>query len=478
MTQIKIAAYCRVSTEKESQLDSLQNQKVFFKEYAEKNGYELVNIYADEGVSGRQMKKRSAFLRMLNDAEKGYFQTVVVKDISRFARNTVDFLNAVRLLKNHGIDVRFLSGNQTVLGDSEFILTVFGALAQEESANLSKRVKFGKKISAQKGKVPNTIYGYDRVDSFHLRINPYEAENVKRIFSLYLSGEYGLRKIADILNSENIPTKRGYEWNAKTVRRILTNPLYCGELINRKFEVVDFLSGEIKKLPKSENLHHSRPDCAIVSRETFDKAQALTSARKAEFAAFSSHYSAKNPYSTIIKCMCCGSSFIRRVYKSKIIWRCSGRDRKGCRNLLNINQSELDLAIKNYILDFFSSYPTLKHELKKAAKSFFDNSIPSCLTPEANMKIARIKERAKTMFENDLISLEELKARIAQADSLASPLSTNPPINYSQIDAEIENFLAGPELNSRQIKHLVSSVSAFDNGNITIDFNFYDSNLD
>lgn len=478
MKQIKIAAYCRVSTEKESQLDSLENQKIFFREYAEKNGYELVNIYADEGVSGRQMKKRTAFLRMLEDAEKGYFQTVAVKDISRFARNTVDFLKAVRFLKTHGIDVRFLSGNQTVLGDSEFVLTVFGALAQEESANLSRRVKFGKKISAQKGRVPNVIYGYDRIDSFQLKINPYEAETVRRIFFLYSSGEYGLRKIADILNCENIPTKRGYEWNAKTVRRILTNPLYCGELVNRRFEVVDFLSGQIKKLPESENLHHTRPDFAIVQKNDFDKVSTLIATRRKEFSSHSARHSAKNPYSTVIKCTSCKSSFIRRVYNSKIVWRCSGRDRKGCRNLLNIDQRELDTAIRNYIADFSASYPNLKAELRKIAISFFDSYTHPYLSSENKLKAQKLKERAKTMFENDLISLEELKARISQADSLLLSAPKKSSVNLLDIDDKIEKFLTASSLIYCQIKHLVSFISASDDGNVTINFNSYDLNSD
>ena len=133
---MRIAAYCRVSTEKEEQLSSLENQKEFFEQYAERNGDTLVEIYADEGISGKSMAKRDAFLRMLAESENGGFDCVVVKDISRFSRNTQDFLYGVRTLKANGVDVRFLSNNQTVIGESEFVLTVFAALAQEESSNL------------------------------------------------------------------------------------------------------------------------------------------------------------------------------------------------------------------------------------------------------------------------------------------------------------------------------------------------------
>ena len=155
---MNIAAYCRVSTEKEDQLNSLEAQKSFFKEYTERSGDKLVRLYADEGLSGTKIKNRKQFLKMMTDAENGLFDRLVVKDISRFARNTVDLLQNIRRLKSLGIETQFLTANMTSMGNSEFVLTVFGALAQEESANTSKRVKFGKKINAEKGRVPNIVF--------------------------------------------------------------------------------------------------------------------------------------------------------------------------------------------------------------------------------------------------------------------------------------------------------------------------------
>ena len=147
---MNIAAYCRVSTDKSDQLNSLEAQKKFFTEFTERNGHNLVRLYADEGISGTKIKNRKEFLRLMRDAKQGLFEMVVVKDISRFARNTVDFLQSIRALKALGIETTFLTANMTVLGNSEFVLTIFGALAQEESANTSKRVKFGKKMNAEK----------------------------------------------------------------------------------------------------------------------------------------------------------------------------------------------------------------------------------------------------------------------------------------------------------------------------------------
>ena len=154
---MNIAAYCRVSTDKEDQLNSLETQKEFFLEYTKRTGDNLIKLYADEGISGTKIKNRKEFQRMLADAEKGLFDMVVVKDISRFARNTVDLLQSVRKLKALGIETQFLTANMTSMGNSEFVLTIFGALAQEESANTSKRIKFGKKMNAEKV-VYRTLY--------------------------------------------------------------------------------------------------------------------------------------------------------------------------------------------------------------------------------------------------------------------------------------------------------------------------------
>ncbi|MBP0990150.1 MAG: recombinase family protein [Oscillospiraceae bacterium] len=466
---MKIAAYCRVSTDKESQLDSLENQKVFFKSYAEREGFELFAIYADEGISGRQLKKRLQFLKMLEDAKKGFFELVVVKDASRFARNTVDFLNSVRFLKSIGVDVRFLSGNQTVLGNSEFILTVFGALAQEESSNLSKRVKFGKTISAQKGRVPNVIYGYDRIDRFTLSINPREAETVKTIFSLYLANGFGMRKIADILNGKSIPTKSGRLWNAKTVKRILANPLYSGELVNHRYEVTDFLSGYRRALPESEHFHHVRPSFAIISREDFLTANRIMNARHEDFCSRITRKSSKNLYSCLIKCTSCGRSFIARKYgNNKISWRCSGRDRHGCRNMLIIREDDLNNALKQHIFSRIGNVSDFKNELKSTYLNYFKNNCTA--DPISYVKSAESKRnRIKDMYENGFISFDEFKARITSLDeSLKLQTSTQDGI-LKNSDAEIDKFLS-LDISNSQMSELIERISASETGEVVINF--------
>lgn len=266
---MRYAAYCRVSTGSDEQLNSLINQRRFFEEYVSKTKDTLVKVYADRGISGKSMKQRPEFLKMLSDSEKGEFDALLVKDISRFARNTVDFLNGIRLLKSRDVDVVFVGANQKVIGESEFVLTVFAALAQEESCGLSKKIIFGKKQGAKRGRVPNVIYGYDKVNTYELKINSAEASCVQEIFRLYSSEKAGLRKISAILNEENIPTKNKCLWTSKTVRRVIQNPIYRGVLVNNKSETVDFISATRKNIPPENQYYHTKEDLRIVSDETF-----------------------------------------------------------------------------------------------------------------------------------------------------------------------------------------------------------------
>lgn len=312
---MNIAAYCRVSTDTADQLNSLDAQKRFFEEYTTKTRDNLVRIYADEGISGVKIKNRTEFQRLMRDAKHGLFDMVVVKDISRFARNTVDLLNSTRQLKALGIETQFLTANMTSMGNSEFVLTIFGALAQEESANTSKRVKFGKKMNAEKGRVPNIVYGYDKTkgDYFNLTVNEFEAKIVRRIFDLYLNGGYGANKIAQILNSEGIKTKRDCKWSQNAISRILTNELYTGKIINGKQEVEDFLTGVRKERDESEWFIMDKPELRIIEDETFVKAAKLLEQRNNSFNINHERQSNKHLYSTLIKCACCGYSF-RRVH--------------------------------------------------------------------------------------------------------------------------------------------------------------------
>lgn len=267
-----VAAYCRVSTGSDEQLNSLKNQTEFFESYAQKNNYELYKIYADRGISGKNACNRPQYQKMLDDALLNKFEMLLVKDISRFARNTLDFLTGIRMLKSKGIEVRFLSANQTVLGESEFVLTMFAALAQEESYNLSKRIIFGKKLGARGGRTPSCVYGYKHDGKYNLIKDEKESIVVKKIFDMYINGN-GLRKIANYLNNNSIPTKKNGLWQFKTIRRMLSNDLYKGDIINNKTTTDDFITGTRKAIDKSEWIINHNENLRIISDDCFEKVQ-------------------------------------------------------------------------------------------------------------------------------------------------------------------------------------------------------------
>lgn len=423
---MNIAAYCRVSTDKEDQLNSLEAQKNFFLEYTDKRGDNLVRLYADEGISGTKIKNRKQFLQMMEDAEYGLFDMVVVKDISRFARNTVDLLQNIRRLRELGIETQFLTANMTSMGNSEFVLTVFGALAQEESANTSKRVKFGKKINAEKGRVPNIVFGYDKTigDYFNLTINKDEAKVVQQIFSWYVIDGYGATKISNMLNDRGIKTKRDCKWSSNAICRILENELYTGKIVNGKSEVADFLTGRRTSKNEDEWFIKIRPELRIIDDDTFELANKMKKERIKMYKNTVEKHSNRHLFSTLIKCKECGWSYRRMVYTYKNTftkWVCSGRNGKGsdcCSNKVTLDENELMDIIEKYFQDMLSHkkkvITKVVEEFKKVYKAKDDNvAYERELRNELN-RINRNRQKYMDMYTDDLITREELNEKIGK----------------------------------------------------------------
>ncbi len=421
---MNIAAYCRVSTDKADQLNSLEAQKEFFTEYTKRTGDTLVRLYADEGISGTKIKNRKEFLRMMADAERGFFDMVVVKDISRFARNTVDLLQNVRKLKALGIETQFLTANMTSMGNSEFVLTIFGALAQEESANTSKRVKFGKKMNAEKGRVPNIVYGYDKTigDYFNLEINQTEAEIIRQIFKWYIDDGYGAAKISIFLNERGLKTKRNCQWSQNAVCRILTNELYTGKIINGKQEVADFLTGQRKDKDESEWMVVERPDLKIIEQELFEQAQQILQSRNKAFKLTKERQSNKYLFSTLIKCKECGWSFRRtvRTYKNTYVrWVCSGHNGRGadsCPNAVTVDEDELIDALQEYFGQVLKSKKNvINHVINEFQRVYKAKDENLNYEKELNKQLAKLtktRQKYMDMYADDLISREELNDKI------------------------------------------------------------------
>lgn len=490
---MNIAAYCRVSTDKTDQLNSLETQKEFFLEYTKRTGDNLIKLYADEGISGTKIKNRKEFQRMLADAEKGLFDMVVVKDISRFARNTVDLLQSVRRLKSLGIETQFLTANMTSMGNSEFVLTIFGALAQEESANTSKRIKFGKKMNAEKGRVPNIVFGYDKTigDYFNLSINDNEAMTIRQIFQWYTEEGYGGSKIANMLNERGIKTKRGNNWSQNSVCRILTNEIYTGKIINGKEEIADFLTGQRKEKDESEWLVTLRPELRIIEDEVFDKAQDILKGRHDSFKITHERQSNKYLFSTLIKCKECGWSFRRTVrqYKNTYVrWVCSGHNGKGadsCPNAVTVDEEELIQALKDYFQEILSKKKKVINyvikEFQRVYKAKDENiEYEKQLNTELN-RLRKSREKYMDMYTDDLISREELNEKIGgmrkEIERLENELKM---VSYhltkgEQLEAilnstfkQLEDITDVHEMTNAQLKRLINKIEVDKEGNVDI----------
>ncbi|MDF2951642.1 MAG: Site-specific recombinase, invertase Pin s [Anaerocolumna sp.] len=417
-------AYCRVSTNKEEQLDSLETQQKFFYEYARRNSYNLVQIYADEGKSGTKIKNRTQLLKLLSDAESQTFQVVLIKDVSRLARNTVDFLTSIRKLKTLGVKVVFVNYDQTSSDSSEFMLTLLSAIAQEESANTSKRVKFGKRMNAEKGKVPNLIYGYDKIigENFNLHINKNEAEVIRQIFRMYTEEKMGTSRIAKELNKEGCKTKRGCNWSQCAVVRLLSNEIYIGKVINAKEEVIDYLTGARKRVQEDKRLITFRPNLQIIEEETFMKAKKLLEDRKASFAHRGNRESDTQVFSRLIYCKCCGRTFRRivRTYKNTYAkWVCTGRNSYGVDACQNRNTME-EKKLLGEIVKYFRSILLGSPKAPQVILTEYNRRLIQLNGKEPNMeefqigiiKLKKEKQKYMEMFQNDIIEIKELKETV------------------------------------------------------------------
>ena len=490
---MNIAAYCRVSTDKEDQLNSLASQKAFFMEYTKRTGDNLVRLYADEGISGTKTKNRKEFLRMMADAEHGLFEMVVVKDISRFARNTVDLLQNIRKLKALGIETQFLTANMTSMGNSEFVLTIFGALAQEESANTSKRVKFSKKMNAEKGRVPNIVYGYDKTigDYFNLAINEKEADVVRQIFHWYVEEGYGTAKISMFLNERGLRTKRNCQWSQNAVRRVLSNELYTGKIINGKQEVTDFLTGKRVNKDESDWMIVDRPDLRIIEPEVYEQAQHIKQARGEAYKVDKERQSNKHLFSTLIKCKECGWSFFRttRTFKNTYVrWSCSGRNgRSGCNcpNTTKVDEDELIDVLQAYFAGLIKNKKNVihyvVHEFERVYKAKDENLEYEKELRDKLAKLQKTRQRYMDMYTDDLISREELNAKIGgmkkEIDHLENELkmvschlTTGDQLEnlLQQTFKEIENITDVRQMTNAQLKRIVHRIEVDKDGNVDI----------
>ena len=351
---LRVTYYARVSTEKDEQLNSLENQVQYYTELIQsKPNWTYIPGYIDEGISGTSTKKRDSFNRMIADAKAGCFDFIITKEISRFSRSTLDSIKYTQELLEHDVGVLFQNDNiNTLDSDSEFRLVVMAGVAQDEVRKLSERLKFGFRQAVKNGHVlgNDRLWGYDKKNCI-LTINEAEAPVIRRIFDLYANQQMGIRRISQTLYDEGYTSRQGNAFNMLTIRHVLQNPKYKGWYCANKSQTVDYRSKRKVFLDESEWVMY--PDAsipAIVPEELWDRANALYRHRSEEQRqkANGASYHNRYPYSGKIVCEEHGTSYYRQVLKSqkgeKEVWQCRvyrDRGRAAC-SAPQLRTDELD----------------------------------------------------------------------------------------------------------------------------------------
>lgn len=360
----RVAAYTRVSTEQDEQLNSLAVQQRYFEELINKNPEWInVGIYYDEGISGTSLKKRDGFNKLISDALEGKVDLILVKSISRFSRNTVDALQTIRALKSKGVTVFFEKENIDSMDmKSEFILTVMSSLAQEESQSLSENIKWGKRKICREGKVYvpySQFLGYKQGGKYELVIDKEQAKIVKLIYRLYLEGDTPT-KIAKALNESSIPSPKGKKWTKNVIVSILSNEKYCGDAILQKSFVVDFISHTAKKNEGELPQYYVRNDHpAIIKRATWDETQVRLQSRT------NSSYSCGTPFSYKLFCSKCGSSYQRKpmyheYYVNTVqLWICKNRFTDIRCDNIKLFEKQLEAVFHDAIIHLYANYEAI-----------------------------------------------------------------------------------------------------------------------
>ncbi|PQP82796.1 hypothetical protein C0Q44_15535 [Paenibacillus sp. PCH8] len=414
--------YARVSTDSDEQKNSIVSQVDYFNTYLNENNYQLAKTgvfyktngtftvtsgyYVDEGFSGAKSNKyRKAFQEMMNDARARKFNIILTKSISRFGRNVKELLAAVAELRSYDIAVYFEDLKINTMNSSDnFKLTIFAAQAEEESRAKSEAVQFGKLQGYKKGiwggRAP---YGYD-VRQGKLVVNPNEAPIVKRVFSMYLNDCMGLRSIAQQLNADEVPTKRGASlWDQSLISKMLKNVVYTGELRLHRTKKMDLNQNLVKKIPIDQQIVTFDSDLVLVDTEDFVLVQIEKEKRREDFGTLNvkeitvenngeierqkvhilerglSRHSSKHIFSNILKCGNCGGSMRRKVQRNKhrtfIQWICRNNDqygRKGCQYRNLQYEEELMKYVKREIDKYRNNEQIHQENLNYYIKSQFD----------------------------------------------------------------------------------------------------------
>ena len=426
----RVAAYCRVSTDSEEQLNSYEAQKSYYTQKIEESpDWEMAGIYADEGISGTSMKKRTEFKKMITACKRGRIDLIITKSLSRFARNTVDCLETVRLLKANGIGVYFEKENiNTLTESSEFLITLFSGFAQAESESLSKNVAWGWRKSAEAGNVYfqyKRMLGYRKGTDGQPEIVPEEAEIIRRIYRRYLAG-CSLGQIKQELEQDNIPTAQKVErWSSAVIHNILTNEKYMGDALLQKTYITDCITKKVKKNMGERPMYYVENNHpAIIPRETFDQVQKEMTRRSSKRKVLQKSgktelgkYSGKYALTELLVCGECGSPYKRVTWarngKKRIVWRCVSRlefGTKYCHNSPTLDESRLH----NAILAAMNEYAAIRQEVCPDVLAMVEEAKRAM--SQAGAMLLELKKRMDEVSQEQSDVLDRLLANMADAE--------------------------------------------------------------
>lgn len=506
--QLRVAPYCRVSTDSEEQLTSYTMQKrVYTEMIMSKPEWQLVDIYADEGISGTRADKRNEFQRMIRDCKRGKIDYIITKSVSRFARNTAECIEFVRQLKLMGIGVIFEEQNiDTLKCDSELLMTIHAGFAQAESESISRNITWSYRKRFENGEVVfnfSKILGYRKGNDGQPEIIPEEAEIVRSIFDMFLSG-MTLREIADYLKAEGIKTKSGKNtWSIASVQNILKNEKYCGDAITQKTVTIDCIAKTRKKNTGEAPMYYIRDNHpAIVDRKTYNKAQAEMARRNSKrspsdkSSASGQGRHSRYALSDILHCGECGTKYRRTIWCVKgekiPVWRCCNRLDHGkqfCKHSPTIKESDLHEAIVGAMSkfsgdDYDSFHSAMMGTIADAIGINEDSAEADLLVRQISMlnqemmALVDMTLKSELSMEENEQKFKEISDEIAQLTERLEAVRQSGKTDEERLAqaAELEKALnglrnCGCEYNDNAVRQMIECIKVYSDGKLDIIFN-------
>ena len=500
---LRVAYYARVSTDFMEQLNSLENQKQYFTEYiGDMPNWIFAGGYIDEGISGVTTKKREKFNEMIDDGLDGKFDLIVTKEVSRFARNTLDSIQYTRQLLANGVAVYFQNDNINTLDeDSEFRLTIMASMAQDESRKISSRVKWGHHQAIKNGVVlgNSNIFGYRKADK-RLYIDEEQAAIVRELFELYATGKYSMKNLETYFYNKGIRNTRGNKLAHNTMANIIRNPKYMGYYVGNKVQIIDMFTKKQKFLPEEEwvifkdETGETVPQ--IVSEELWKRANEVLKVRSLDVIQKQNKTNHNNLLTGKLICAHCGKPYYRKDSVSKkgtanSAWRCSGKIKNGaesCPSMTiyeneiipiledvfkssqqNINElSELIMRLSEELLNtneganrIETLNKSIANEQKKKQKLLqlniegrFPDSEFVRMSAECDEEINRCQEEITAITEQ-MQNRKDVNKELAEIRSildLAAESLTNDELDRSFVDRFIKQILVYPEENGMRLE--------------------------